>query len=65
MVIFNLYCPRADPENAERVSFKLKFYKLLNLRADRLIRDGVKVIILGDVNTSHKQIDHCDPYEVA
>ena len=25
---------------------------------------GHIVVIVGDINTSHKEIDHCDPYEV-
>ena len=62
--IINLYCPRADPEKPERKRFKLQFYKLLELRADALRKAGHWVIIVGDINTSHRQIDHCDPYEV-
>jgi len=63
LVIFNLYCPRADPERADRKRFKLLFYKALDIRAQALIDQGNKVIILGDINTSHREIDHCDPYE--
>jgi len=63
LVIFNLYCPRADPERADRKRFKLLFYKALDIRAQALIGQGNKVIILGDINTSHREIDHCDPYE--
>ena len=32
------------------------------MRAVNLIRAGVSVIILGDINCSHKEIDHCEPY---
>lgn len=60
VTIINVYCPRADPENAERKSFKLQFYKLLQIRAEALLKQG-HVVILGDINTSHKKIDHCDP----
>jgi len=64
LVIINVYCPRADPaELPGREVFKLKFYKLLELRALALLKAGHHVVILGDVNTSHKRIDHCDPYE--
>ena len=62
--MINVYCPRADPERRDRLLYKMKFYKLLEMRAEALLGAGHSVIIVGDVNTSHKQIDHCDPYEV-
>ncbi|XP_033484251.1 DNA-(apurinic or apyrimidinic site) endonuclease 2 [Epinephelus lanceolatus] len=61
VTIINVYCPRADPEKPERKRFKLQFYKLLQSRAEAILKDGSHVIVLGDVNTSHRQIDHCDP----
>ncbi|KAM8829919.1 DNA-(apurinic or apyrimidinic site) endonuclease 2 [Synchiropus picturatus] len=61
LTVINVYCPRADPDKPERKQFKLNFYKLLQLRAEALLQGGSSVIILGDVNTSHRQIDHCDP----
>ncbi|KAH6928664.1 hypothetical protein HPB50_018185 [Hyalomma asiaticum] len=63
IAIINVYCPRADPERPERGQMKLDFYNLLELRAKALLEDGVEVIILGDLNTSHCKIDHCDPSE--
>ncbi len=60
----NVYCPRADPEDPDRQAFQLKFYKLLEMRAANLVRSGHRVVIVGDINTSHRRIDHCDPYEV-
>ena len=64
LAVFNLYCPRADPEKPERLTYKLQFYKLLEIRVDNLRKAGYLVIIVGDINTSHHKIDHCDPYEV-
>ena len=64
VAVINVYCPRADPERRDRRLYKLRFYKLLEMRADALLGAGHSVVIVGDVNTSHKQIDHCDPYEV-
>ncbi|GLD50168.1 DNA-(apurinic or apyrimidinic site) lyase 2 [Lates japonicus] len=61
VTVINVYCPRADPEKPERKQFKLHFYKLLQGRAEAILKDGSHVIVLGDVNTSHRQIDHCDP----
>merc|ERR1712142_7968 len=66
LVIINLYCPRAgtdQPEYHKRVKFKLQFYKAVGLRANALREQGDFVVVLGDINTSHKEIDHCDPYE--
>uniref|UniRef100_A0A1A8LH08 DNA-(apurinic or apyrimidinic site) endonuclease n=3 Tax=Nothobranchius TaxID=28779 RepID=A0A1A8LH08_9TELE len=64
VTVINVYCPRADPEKPDRKQFKLQFYKLLQCRAEALLKDGSHVIILGDVNTSHRPIDHCDPDDV-
>ncbi|XP_047449441.1 DNA-(apurinic or apyrimidinic site) lyase 2 [Mugil cephalus] len=64
VTVINVYCPRADPEKPERKQFKLQFYKLLQCRAEALLKDGSHVIILGDVNTSHRPIDHCDPTDI-
>ncbi|KAL9959776.1 hypothetical protein ACROYT_G033131 [Oculina patagonica] len=61
VVIINVYCPRADKENKDRVDFKLKFYKLLQERAEAIVKEGRHVIVLGDINTAHKMIDHCEP----
>ncbi|XP_061528104.1 DNA-(apurinic or apyrimidinic site) lyase 2 [Phycodurus eques] len=62
--VMNVYCPRADPEKPERKQFKLQFYKLLQGRAEAMLKKGSSVIVLGDVNTSHRPIDHCDPNEI-
>nr|XP_033777165.1 DNA-(apurinic or apyrimidinic site) lyase 2 isoform X2 [Geotrypetes seraphini]XP_033777174.1 DNA-(apurinic or apyrimidinic site) lyase 2 isoform X2 [Geotrypetes seraphini]XP_033777182.1 DNA-(apurinic or apyrimidinic site) lyase 2 isoform X2 [Geotrypetes seraphini] len=61
LTLINVYCPRADPEKPERKSFKLHFYRLLQARAEAILNAGGHVIILGDINTSHRPIDHCDP----
>lgn len=48
VVIINVYCPRADKENKERVDYKLKFYKLLQERAESLINTGRYILYLFD-----------------
>ncbi|KAK8756915.1 hypothetical protein V5799_000383 [Amblyomma americanum] len=63
VAVINVYCPRADPDRPERGQMKLDFYSLLELRARALLASGIEVIILGDLNTSHHKIDHCDPSE--
>lgn len=64
LTVINVYCPRADPEKPERKQFKLQFYKLLQCRAEALLQNKSHVIVLGDVNTSHRPIDHCDPTDI-
>ena len=64
LTIINVYCPRVDPDKPERMGFKIQFYEILRKRAAALADSGSAVIILGDINTSHKKIDHCDPDEV-
>ncbi|XP_054859792.1 DNA-(apurinic or apyrimidinic site) endonuclease 2 [Eublepharis macularius] len=64
LTIINVYCPRADPDKPERGDFKLRFCRLLQARAEALLRAGGHVVILGDINIAHKAIDHCDPGDV-
>ncbi|XP_060108903.1 DNA-(apurinic or apyrimidinic site) endonuclease 2 isoform X2 [Heteronotia binoei] len=64
LALINVYCPRADPDKPERGDFKLRFYRLLQARAEALLRAGSHVVILGDINTAHKPIDHCDPWDL-
>uniref|UniRef100_G3PF93 DNA-(apurinic or apyrimidinic site) endonuclease 2 n=1 Tax=Gasterosteus aculeatus TaxID=69293 RepID=G3PF93_GASAC len=40
VTVINVYCPRADPEKPERKQFKLQFYKLLQCRAEALLKEG-------------------------
>ncbi|XP_010889005.2 DNA-(apurinic or apyrimidinic site) lyase 2 isoform X2 [Esox lucius] len=42
----------------------MRFYKLLQGRAEAILETGSHVIILGDVNTSHRPMDHCDPADI-
>lgn len=61
LAIINVYCPRVDPEREDRQVYQLRFYALLQTRAEALLQNGSHVIVLGDINTTHKDIDHCDP----
>ncbi|CAG8812579.1 20984_t:CDS:2, partial [Gigaspora margarita] len=58
-VLFNLYCPHES--SSERLPFKMNFYQILQARVEALLRAGRQVIVLGDLNVTHKEIDHCDP----
>ncbi|KAL3852714.1 hypothetical protein ACJMK2_016332 [Sinanodonta woodiana] len=61
LAIINVYCPRADPDKEERHLYKLRFLALLQTRAEALLESGSHVLVLGDINTTHKSLDHCDP----
>ncbi|XP_074873551.1 DNA-(apurinic or apyrimidinic site) endonuclease 2 [Carettochelys insculpta] len=61
LTVINVYCPRADPQRPERAAYQAAFYRLLQGRAEALLTDGGHVVILGDINTSHQPIDHCEP----
>ncbi|XP_022711128.1 DNA-(apurinic or apyrimidinic site) lyase 2-like [Varroa jacobsoni] len=63
LVIFNLYCPRNDPDRPERAEFKRNFNAMLEHQARNLVTKGYHVILAGDMNISHKRIDNCDPSE--
>ncbi len=58
--LFNIYFPNGGEENA-RVPFKLDFYARLLELCDSLHAAGEKIIITGDFNTAHKEIDLKNP----
>lgn len=64
LTVINVYCPRADLDNKERLQVKLRFYHLLEIRTRAILDSGSFVIICGDINTCHKPIDHCDPSDM-
>jgi exodeoxyribonuclease III len=58
--LFNIYFPNGGEENA-RVPYKLDFYARLLELCDSLHAAGEKIIITGDFNTAHKEIDLKNP----
>ncbi|KAK7101652.1 DNA-(apurinic or apyrimidinic site) endonuclease 2-like [Littorina saxatilis] len=60
LAIINVYVPRVA-EKEGRWTYKFHFLALLQSRAECLLRNGSHVIVLGDINTTHKHLDHCDP----
>nr|XP_017219513.1 PREDICTED: DNA-(apurinic or apyrimidinic site) lyase 2 isoform X3 [Daucus carota subsp. sativus] len=59
-VLFNIYGPRADPDDAERIQFKHNFFKILQKRWDAILRQGRRLIVVGDINIAPAAIDRCD-----
>lgn len=59
-VLFNLYGPRAEEDDKERLRFKLLFFKVLQERWETLLSQGKRVIVVGDLNIAPAAIDRCD-----
>ncbi|MFA5312479.1 MAG: exodeoxyribonuclease III [Methanomassiliicoccales archaeon] len=61
-VLFDIYFPNGKASK-ERLEFKMGFYEELTKVAGRLLSEGKNVIVCGDVNTAHREIDLARPKE--
>lgn len=61
-VLFNIYFPNGKASR-ERLEYKMDFYETILKRAVELLEDGQRVIVCGDVNTAHREIDIARPKE--
>jgi exodeoxyribonuclease III len=61
-ILFNVYFPNGGSGN-KRVPFKMQFYDAFLDKINRLKMHGKKIIICGDVNTAHTEIDLSRPKE--
>ncbi len=59
-VLFNVYFPNGQ-KDAERLELKMKFYEDFLNYCDSLRDEGKSIVICGDVNTAHKEIDLKNP----
>jgi len=59
-VLFNIYFPNGK-KNDERLDYKLNFYDTFLGYADNLKAEGKNIIVCGDFNTAHKEIDLTHP----
>lgn len=59
-VLFNIYFPNGG-QGPERLAFKLDFYDCFLEKVSRLTDEGRQVIVCGDVNTAHREIDLSNP----
>lgn len=55
-ILFNVYFPNGQ-QGDERLRYKLEFYEAMMEHSQRLREQGRKVIITGDFNTAHHEID--------
>lgn len=61
-VLYNIYYPNGK-QNKERLQYKLDFYDAFLEHANELKNHGKNLIITGDVNTAHQEIDLARPKE--
>lgn len=60
VVLYNIYFPNGQ-RGHDRVEFKLAFYETLLEQCKSLHALGKKIIITGDFNTAHQEIDLANP----
>lgn len=59
-ILFNIYFPNGQ-SNEERLNYKLEFYDTLFKYCDELRNNGKKLIVCGDYNIAHNEIDLKNP----
>jgi exodeoxyribonuclease-3 len=60
--LFNVYFPNGKASR-ERLQFKMDYYETFLKRMSDLLREDKKIVICGDVNTAHQEIDLARPKE--
>ncbi|PKL13060.1 MAG: exodeoxyribonuclease III, partial [Spirochaetae bacterium HGW-Spirochaetae-6] len=55
-ILFNVYFPNGKA-SSERLDYKMDFYEEILLILRDLLHKGRKIIVCGDVNTAHREID--------
>ena len=61
-ILFNIYYPNGKARE-ERLNYKMEFYDAFLKYVDKLKKKGKNIIVCGDVNTAHKEIDIARPKE--
>jgi exodeoxyribonuclease III len=59
-ILFNIYFPNGKAKE-ERLQYKMDFYESFLKHLKKLLKQGKKIVICGDVNTAHKEIDLARP----
>jgi exodeoxyribonuclease III len=60
--LMNIYYPNGK-QSKERLDYKMEFYEAFQNYANNLVKSGKKLVVCGDVNTAHKEIDLARPKE--
>lgn len=58
-VLFNIYFPNDSSE--VRRNYKMDYHQCVRRRVDDYLKQGRQVVLVGDINAVHEEIDHCDP----
>ena len=61
-ILFNIYFPNGKMSE-ERLQYKVDFYDMFLDYAKNLLNQSKRIIVCGDVNTAHKEIDIARPKE--
>jgi len=63
MAVANVYFPKGSGKDRDnsRVDYKLAFYRAVFERVQRLRRAGLRVLVMGDFNTAHTELDLARP----
>jgi exodeoxyribonuclease-3 len=63
LVIANVYFPKGSGtlRDNSRIPYKLDFYRAVFERVERCRRQGFRVLVMGDWNTAHREIDLAFP----
>ena len=59
-VLYNIYFPNGQ-SSSERLQYKMEFYDAFLEVVDKLTSEGKNVVVCGDLNTAHKEIDLARP----
>lgn len=59
-VLLNVYFP--NESNETRTEFKMDYHRCVQKRIEYYLNEKKKqVLLVGDINAVHEEIDHCDP----
>lgn len=61
-ILFNVYFPKGYTDS-ERLDYKLRFYDSFLEYLNKILKKGKPIIVSGDYNTAHKEIDLARPKE--
>ena len=63
LAVANVYFPNGNGpvRDHSRIPYKLDFYRALFEKVERLRRGGKRVLVMGDFNTAHREIDLARP----
>lgn len=61
-ILFNIYYPNGKKDR-ERLQYKMDFYDAFLDKAESYRKNGKNIVVCGDVNTAHREIDLARPKE--